>query len=57
MGHYLLASKTHTSHGLMQGSHAASDFFATGNNAFRLDPAQRRSIDARLRKESALVRQ
>jgi hypothetical protein len=57
MGHYLLASKVHTSHGLMQASHPASDFFATGTNAFRVDAAQRRSIDARLRHESALVRQ
>jgi len=57
MGHYLLASKVHTAHGLMQASHSASDFFATGNNAFRIDAAQLRSIDARLRSESALVRQ
>jgi hypothetical protein len=57
MGHYLLASKVHTPRGLMQASHAASDFFATGTNAFRIDAGQRRSIEARLRHESALVRE
>jgi hypothetical protein len=57
MGHYLLASKVHTPRGLMQASHTASDFFATGTNAFRIDAGQRRSIEARLRHDSALVRQ
>jgi len=56
MGHYLLASKVHTAGGLMRGSHSASEFFATDQRGFRIDPAQRLTIAARLRGESPLVR-
>jgi hypothetical protein len=56
MGHYLLASKVHTSRGLMRGSRSASEFFSTDQRGFRIDPAQQLTIAARLRGESPLVR-
>ena len=56
MGHYLLASKVHTSRGLMRANHSAYEFFATEQSGFRIDPAQRLTIAARLRGESPLAR-
>ena len=56
MGHYLLASKVHTPRGLMRANHSAYEFFATEQSGFRIDPAQRLTIAARLRGESPLAR-
>ena len=55
MGHYLLASKVHTSRGLMRASRSAYEFFSTEQRGFKIDPAQRRLIAARLRGESLVV--
>jgi hypothetical protein len=52
----LLASKVHTSGGLTRGSRSASEFFSTDQRGFRIDPAQRLTVAARLRGESPLVR-
>jgi hypothetical protein len=51
LGHYLLASKTHTPRGLMQAVHTASDFFGYPRSAFAIDKAQRESVTERLRRE------
>jgi len=56
MGHYLLASKLHTSRGLMRASRSASEFFSPEQKGFRIDAAQRLTIAARLRGESPLAR-
>jgi hypothetical protein len=49
MGHYLLASKVHTSSGLMRASRSAYEFFSAEQRGFKIDPAQQRLIAARLR--------
>ena len=51
LGHYLLASKAHTERGLMKAIMTASELFMSDSGAFRLEPAQRRSVAARLRGE------
>jgi Zn-dependent peptidase ImmA (M78 family) len=51
LGHYLLASKAHTERGLMKAIMTASELFMPDARAFRLEPAQRRSVAARLRGE------
>ena len=51
LGHYLLASKVHTERGLMKAIMTASELFMPDSGAFRLEPAQRRSVAARLRGE------
>ena len=51
LGHYLLASKVHTERGLMKATMTASELFMPDSGAFRLEPAQRRSVAARLRGE------
>jgi hypothetical protein len=56
MGHYLLGSKLHTSRGLMRASRSAAEFFSPEQRGFKIDPAQRLAIAARLRGESPLVR-
>ena len=48
LGHYLLASKAHTARGLMKASKSATELFSTYTGAFRIDPAQRRSVASRL---------
>jgi hypothetical protein len=48
MGHYLLKSKIHTARGLMRASRSAQEFFSTDQRGFRIDPAQRLTIAARL---------
>jgi len=55
LGHYLLASKAHTSRGLMQASHTASEFFEFSRRGFSIDAAQRQAIDARLREDAVVV--
>jgi hypothetical protein len=54
MGHYLLESKAHTLNGLMRARITASEFFSNDNRRFKLDNGQRRSITARLTKESVV---
>jgi hypothetical protein len=51
LGHYLLASQVHTAHGLMKAILTASELFSIDSGGFRIDPAQRRIIAARLRGE------
>lgn len=55
LGHYLLASKTHTVRGLMKASRTASEFFSEDNRAFAIEPAQRQLMVARLRGESLVA--
>jgi hypothetical protein len=55
LGHYLLASKTHTPHGLMQASHTASAFFETDRRAFAIDTDERQQVAARLRHDPLFV--
>ena len=51
LGHYLLASKIHTRGGLMKAILTASELFSHDSDRFRIEPAQRRVIAARLRGE------
>jgi len=51
IGHYLLASKSHTDRGLMKAVLTAVELFQPGNSTFRIEPAQRRVVAARLRGE------
>jgi len=55
MGHYLLESKAHTLTGLMQAHLSAATFFGPDNRQFKLDGRQRRTITARLTRESVVV--
>jgi len=48
MGHYLLASKAHTERGLMKAVLSAVELFQPDSAAFRIEPAQRRLVAARL---------
>jgi hypothetical protein len=48
MGHYLLASKVHTDHGLMKAVLTATELFSTDTVALRIDAAQRQTVAARL---------
>jgi hypothetical protein len=49
LGHYLLASKLHTPHGLMKATLTAVELFLPDARPFRIDPAQRVAVTARLR--------
>jgi hypothetical protein len=51
LGHYLLASKTHTDRGLMKAVLTAVELFKPDAHSFRIEPAQRLAIAARLRGE------
>ncbi len=51
LGHYLLASKVHTERGLMKATMTAAELFMPDSGAFRIEPAQRRIVAARLRGE------
>jgi hypothetical protein len=51
LGHYLLASKTHTPGGLMKAVMTAVELFMPDSRGFRIEPAQRRAVAARLRGE------
>jgi hypothetical protein len=55
LGHYLLASKVHTQHGLLKASRTASELFSIARPGFGIDPAQRQQIAARLRGEALVV--
>jgi hypothetical protein len=49
LGHYLLASKLHTPRGLMKATLTAVELFMPDASPFRIDPAQRGVVTARLR--------
>jgi hypothetical protein len=49
LGHYLLATKIHTSRGLMRAAHTAAEFFSYDHGAFAIDAAQCQAIAERLR--------
>ena len=51
LGHYLLATKVHTPRGLMKAVLTAVELFAPDAGPFRIEPAQRRTVAARLRGE------
>ena len=51
LGHYLLASKVHTGRGLMKAVLTAVELFMPDASGFRVEPAQRGAIAARLRGE------
>jgi hypothetical protein len=55
LGHYLLASKTHTQRGLMKPVMTAVELFMPDASGFRIDPAQRRAVAARLRGEAMVA--
>ena len=56
LGLYLLATKVHTSRGLLKGRRTAVEFFAPERTSFALDTAERRLIAARVRKEFNVAR-
>jgi len=47
LGHYLLGTMSHTSHGLMRMAFDARDVWASDRRAFRLDPSQLTTLEAR----------
>jgi hypothetical protein len=51
LGHYLLATKTHSANGLLKGARTAQEFFSPDRSAFALAPIERRQLAARLRRE------
>lgn len=51
LGHYLLASKVHTEQGLMKAILTAAELFSPDSDRLRIEPAQRRTIAARLSRE------
>jgi hypothetical protein len=51
LGHYLLASKVHTEQGLMKAILSAAELFSPDSGRLRIEPAQRRTIAARLHRE------
>jgi hypothetical protein len=55
IGHYLLASKVHTTRGLMQATHTATEFFTFDRRAFAVDAAQRQAVADRMRQDRALA--
>ena len=55
LAHYLLASKAHTPHGLLQATRTASELFGADQRGFRIDAVQRQQIVARLRDERLVV--
>lgn len=55
LGHYFLASKVHTSSGLMKAHRTATEFFGPDERPFKLDGAQRSFITARLAQEAIVV--
>ena len=47
IGHFLLASRTHASKGLMMATHTSNEFFSTERSGFAIDAVQRRRMAAR----------
>jgi hypothetical protein len=56
LGHYLLATTTHTAQGLLKGSRSAQEFFSPDRSGFAMDLAERRQVAARVVKEFQLAR-
>jgi hypothetical protein len=52
LGHYLLASKIHTSRGLMKATRTAFEFFTPDRGGFAIEAGQTQVLVARLRNES-----
>jgi hypothetical protein len=48
LGHYLLASKTHTPHGLMQARRTAAELFARDRSHFQVDEGVQAEVAARV---------
>ncbi len=55
LGHYLLASKQHTPHGLMKAVLTATELFTADTSSLRIEPAQRRAVAARLSGEPVVA--
>jgi len=55
LGHYLLASKSHTASGLMQATRSAVEFFGPDRVHFELDPVQQEAVAARFAKGRVLA--
>jgi hypothetical protein len=55
LGHYLLATKAHTSKGLLKAIRTAQDLFGPEAGGFHLEPRQQQQIAARLRGESVVA--
>jgi hypothetical protein len=56
LGHYLLASKAHTAHGLMQAGRTAGELFGRERVHFELDTAQKQVALSRLMQTMTLTR-
>ena len=56
LGHYLLASKTHTARGLMQTQRSASVLFAPSRGPFEIDRVQKQAVMSRLTRATTLAR-
>ncbi len=56
LGHYLLASKVHTAHGLMQTGRSAGELFGRQRVHFELDAAQKQLALSRLMQTMTLTR-
>ena len=55
LGHYLLASKVHTQSGLMKAVLTAVELFMPDARGLRIEPAQGRSVLARLRGDTLVA--
>ena len=55
LGHYLLATKTHTAKGLLKAVRSAQELFGVDRRRFQLEPAQRTQIAARLNSEAVIA--
>jgi hypothetical protein len=55
LGHYLLASQAHTRVGLMKAVLSAVELFTPDARGFRIEPAQRRAVAARLSGEALVA--
>ena len=56
LGHYLLATTTHTPKGLLKGRRSAQEFFSPDRSSFAMDLGERREVAARVLKEFDLAR-
>lgn len=56
LGHYLLATTTHTPKGLLKGARSAQEFFSPDRSSFAMDLGERREVAARVLREFDLAR-
>jgi hypothetical protein len=56
LGHYLLASKVHTPHGVMQTSRSAAELFGRQRLHFEIDAAQKEVVLSRLMQTTLMTR-